>query len=62
MFKSRHVTTVKPSNSCKTVLIWDIGDASLASLLFTSLKSLIIHTDLLFADIINDGHVHSDAG
>ncbi len=60
--KSRDVAKVKPSNSCNTVLILGIGNGFQTSLLFTSLKSLIIHTVLYFLGIMNDGDAHSDAG
>ena len=62
MFKSRDVAEVKPSNSCNKVLILGIGNGFLTSLLFTSLKSLIIGTVLVFLGIMNDGDAHSDAG
>ena len=61
MFKPRDVAKVQPSNSCNTVLM-GIGNGFLTSLLFTSLKSLIIHTVLFFLGIMNDGDAHSDAG
>jgi hypothetical protein len=42
MVISRAVAKVKPSNSCKTVLILGIGNGFLTSCLFTSLKSGIM--------------------
>ena len=62
MFKSRDVAKVKPSNSCNTVLILGIGNGFLTSLLFTTLKSLIICTVLFFLGIMNVGDTHSDVG
>ncbi len=61
MFNSWAVAKVNPSNSCNTVMIWGIGKGFLTSLLFTSLKSLIICT-VYFLGIMNDGDTHSDAG
>jgi hypothetical protein len=66
MFKSRAVAKVKPYSSCKTVLILGIGNGSLTSPLFTSLKSLIKCTikciGSSFFGIIKEGDAHSDAG
>ena len=62
MLKSRDVAKVKPSNSWETVLILGIGNGFVATVLFTSLKSVVKHTVLSFFGIIKDGDVHSDVG
>ncbi len=64
MLGSRAVAKVNPSNSCRTVLIFGIGQGVLTNLLFTSRKLLKKHTLLSFLDIIKDGNgkAHSDAG
>ena len=55
MFKSRAVAKVKPSSSCRMVLILGIGTGFLTTRLFTSLKSLTTLTILSFFGIINVG-------
>ncbi len=62
MFKSMTVATVNPTNYCRTMLILGIGNGFITSLLFTSLKSLIMCTAWSDLGIMNDGDAHSDAG
>ena len=62
MFKSGAEAKVKPSNSCKTVLILGIGNGFLTSHLLNSLKSLVKHTVLSFFGVKKEGDAHSDAG
>ncbi len=58
MFKSRAVAYVKPSSSCRTVLILGIGNGFLTTHLFTSLKSPTTLTVLSFFGMINVGDAH----
>ena len=62
MFKSKAVAKVKPSISCKTVLILGMGNGFLTIRLLSSLKSLTKRTVLSFFGIMNDGDAHSDSG
>ncbi len=61
MFRSRAVAYVKPSSSCRTVLILGMGKGFLTILLFNSLKSLTTLTVLSFFGIMNVGEAHSES-
>ena len=52
---------VKPSSSCRTVLILGIGNGFLTMRLFISLKSLTTRTVLSFLGMMNVGDVHSES-
>ena len=62
MFKSKAVAKVKPSISCKTVLILGNGNGFLTIRLFTSLKSVRKRTVPSFFGVMNDGDAHSESG
>ena len=62
MLRSRAVAKVKPSISCKTVLILGNGNGFLTTRLFTSLKSLRNLTVWSCFGTMNDGEAHSDSG
>ena len=61
MLRSRAVAYVKPSSSCRTVLILGMGNGFLTIRLFTSLKSLTTLTVLSFFGMMNVGEAHSES-
>ena len=61
MFRSRAVAYVKPSSSCRTVLILGNWNGFLTIRLFTSLKSLITLTVLSFFGMMKVGEAHSES-
>jgi hypothetical protein len=60
MLRSRAVAKENPSNSCSTVLIFEIGMGFLTNLLFTSQKLMRKHMVLSYFGILNDGEAHSN--
>ncbi len=62
MFRSRAVAKVKPSNSCRMVLILGKGNGFLIGLLFSSLNSVKNHTFPFFFGWIKDNAAYSDNG
>jgi hypothetical protein len=62
MFKSRVVAYVKPSSSCKVVLILGIGYGLLTMRLLSSLKSDIVLTVCSFFGMMKEVEAHLDNG
>ncbi len=62
MFKSKVVAYVKPSSSCKVVLIWRIGYGLHTMRLLSSLKSDMVCTVWSFLGIMKYGKAHLDSG
>ncbi len=62
MFKSKVVAYVKPSSSCKVVLILGIGYGLRTMLLLSSLKSDIVCTVWSFLGNMKEGEAHLDNG
>ena len=61
MFRSRAVAYVKPSSSCRSVLILGIGNHFLTIHLFNLLKSLTTLMVLSFFGTIKVGEAHSES-
>jgi hypothetical protein len=62
MCKSSVVAYMKPSSSCKVVLILGIGYSFLTICLLSSLKSDIVRTVLSFFGMIKEDKAHLDDG
>ena len=61
MFRSRAVAYVKPSSSCRTVLILGMGNGFLTICLFISLKLLTTCMVLSFFGMMKVGKAHSES-
>ncbi len=62
MFKSSVVAYVKPSSSCKVVLILGIGYSFLTIFLLSSLKPEIVRTVWSFFGMMKEGEAHLEDG
>jgi hypothetical protein len=62
MFKSKVVVYVKPSSSCKVVLILVMGYGLLTISLLSSLKSNMVRTVWSFLGIMKEGEAHLNNG
>ncbi len=62
MFKCKVVAYVKPSSSCKVVLILGIGYGLRTMHLLSSLKSDIVCTVWSFLGFMKEGEAHLDDG
>jgi hypothetical protein len=62
MFMSKVVAYVKPSSSCKVVLILGMGYGLRTMRLLSSLKSDMVRTVWSFLGIMKEGEAHLDNG